>query len=64
MNTSEIFGITVLKSFWIGSGVQIMHGVTIGESTVIGAGSVVLKDIPANCAAMGIPCKVVREIGE
>lgn len=41
-----------------------MHGVTIGDNTVIGAGSVVSKGIPANCVAMGIPCKVVREIGE
>lgn len=53
-----------MKSFWIGSGVQNMHGVTIGDNAVIGVGSVVSKGIPANCVAMGIPCKVVREIGE
>lgn len=49
---------------WIGAGAIICPGVSIGENTVIGAGSVVVKDIPANCIAVGNPCKVVREIGE
>ena len=49
---------------WIGSGAQILPGVTIGENSVIGAGSVVTHDIPANVAAYGVPCKVIREIGE
>jgi len=49
---------------WIGSGVQIMPGVTIGENTVVGAGSVVTRDLPANVVALGVPCRVVREIGE
>jgi len=52
------------KNVWIGSGAQILPGVTIGDNTVIGAGSVVSKDIPANVVAVGIPCKVIREIGE
>ncbi len=52
------------KNVWIGSGVQIMPGVTIGDNSVIGAGSVVTKDIPANVVAVGIPCRVLREIGE
>lgn len=39
-----------------------MPGVTIGDNTVIGAGSVVTKDIPANVVAVGNPCKVMREI--
>lgn len=47
---------------WIGSDVVIMSGVTIGENCVIGAGSVVTKDIPDNSLAMGNPCTVVREI--
>lgn len=59
-----VFPINVGKNVWIGSGCQIMPGVTIGDNTVIGAGSVVTRDIPANCVAMGVPCKVVREIGE
>lgn len=41
-----------------------MPGVTIGDNTVIGAGSVVTKDIPANVVAYGTPCKVIREINE
>ena len=52
------------KNCWIGSGALIMPGVTIGENTVIGAGSVVTKDIPANVVAVGNPCRVMREIGE
>ena len=43
---------------------MILPGVSIGENTVIGAGSVVTKNIPANCIAYGNPCKVVREITE
>ena len=49
---------------WIGAGVVILPGVTIGENSVIGAGSIVTKDIPANVVAVGNPCKVLREIGE
>jgi Acetyltransferase (isoleucine patch superfamily) len=41
-----------------------MPGVTIGEDTVIGAGSVVTKDIPAGVVAVGNPCRVMREINE
>ena len=56
--------IRVGRNVWIGSGVQIMPGITIGENSVIGAGSVVTKDIPANVVAVGNPCRVLREIGE
>ena len=52
------------RNCWIGAGVLIMPGVTIGDNAVIGAGSVVTKDIPANVLAFGSPCKVQREIGE
>ena len=52
------------KNVWLGAGVKVMPGVTIGDNTVIGAGSVVTKDIPANVVAYGNPCKVAREIGE
>ena len=41
-----------------------MPGVTIGDNSVIGAGSVVTRDIPANVVAVGNPCRVMREIGE
>lgn len=49
---------------WIGGGAIILPGVTIGDGTVIGAGSVVTKDIPANCVAVGNPCRVIREINQ
>ena len=49
---------------WIGANSVILPGVSIGDNSVIGAGSVVTKDIPANVVAVGNPCKVLREIGE
>ena len=49
------------KNCWLGAGVIVLPGVTIGDNTVIGAGSVVTKDIPANVVAVGNPCKVLRE---
>ncbi len=52
------------ENVWIGSGAQIMPGITIGDNSVIGSGSVVTKDIPANVVAYGVPCRVQREIGE
>ena len=48
----------------IGGGVIIVPGVKIGYNSVIGAGSVVTKDIPSNVVAVGNPCKVLREINE
>jgi len=52
------------KNCWLGAGVIVLPGVTIGDNTVIGAGSVVTKDIPANVVAVGNPCKILREISE
>ena len=52
------------KNCWIGAGVLIMPGVTIGDNVVIGAGSVVTKDLPSDVLAFGNPCRVQREIGE
>ena len=49
---------------WIGSGVTILPGVKIGKNSVIAAGSMVTKDIPENVVAAGIPCRVMRKIGE
>lgn len=49
---------------WIGANAVILPGITIGENSVIGAGSVVTKDIPANVVAVGNPCRVLREISE
>ena len=52
------------RNCWIGAGALIMPGVTIGDNSVIGAGSVVTKDIPANVVAVGNPCRVLREIND
>lgn len=52
------------KNCWLGAGVIVMPGVTIGDNTVIGAGSIVTKDIPANVVAVGNPCKVMRPISD
>lgn len=56
--------VTIGDNVWIGGGVTICPGVTIGENSVIGAGSVVVQDIPANCIAVGNPCKVLRPFDE
>lgn len=58
------FPITIGDNVWLGGNVMVLPGVTIGENSVIGAGSVVTKDIPANVVAFGSPCKVYREINE
>lgn len=52
------------RNCWIGAGVIIVPGVTIGDNTVIGAGSVVTKDIPSEVVAVGNPCRVLRPVGE
>ena len=61
----EIFlPIVVGSNVWFGAGVTVLGGVTIGDNTVIAAGSVVTRDIPSNCLAAGVPCKILREINE
>ncbi len=52
------------KNCWIGAGAIILPGVTIGDQVVVGAGSVVTKDLPSNVVAVGNPCRVVREVNE
>lgn len=56
--------VTIECNVWIGANSVVLPGVTIGENSVIGAGSVVTKDIPANVVAVGNPCRVLRDIGE
>lgn len=54
--------ITVGNNVWFGGNVIVLPGVTIGDNTIIGAGSVVTKDIPSNVIAVGNPCKVIKSI--
>lgn len=65
-NTAYEYGISVTigDNVWIGGNTVICPGVHIGSNTVIGAGSVVTKDIPDWCIAAGNPCKVIRTITE
>jgi len=56
--------IVIEKNVWIGANSVILPGVHIGENSVIGAGSVVTKDIPSNVVAVGSPCRVIRKINE
>ena len=65
-NTLYEYGISVTigNNVWIGGNTVILPGVHIGDNTVIGAGSVVTKDIPDWCVAAGNPCRVIRKITE
>ena len=58
------YPITVGDNVWIGAGVHVMPGVSIGSNVVIGGGSVVVRDIPGDSVAFGNPCRVVRAITE
>lgn len=62
--TEYALPVTVGSHSWIGGDVVITPGVTIGENCVIGAGSVVTKDIPDNSIAVGNPCEVIRQIND
>ena len=56
--------IEIKDNVWIGGGSILLPGVTVGENSVIGAGSVVTRSIPANCVAVGNPCRVIRTLEE
>lgn len=56
--------VTIGQNVWIGGNATILPGVSIGDNSIIGAGSVVTKDIPANVIACGNPCKVIRSISK
>ena len=58
------FPVRIEENVWIGAGAILLPGVTVGKNSVIGAGSVVTRDIPENVVAVGAPCRVLREIGE
>ena len=52
------------RNCWLGAGVIVLPGVTIGDNVMVGAGSVVTKDLPDNVVAVGKPCRVLRPVGE
>ena len=52
--------VVIDDNVWLGYGVKVLKGVHIGENSLIGAGSIVTKDVPANVVAVGNPCKVIR----
>ncbi len=56
--------VVIKRNAWIGGAASIMPGVTIGENTVVAAGAVVTKDVPANTVVAGVPAKVVKDIEE
>lgn len=56
--------VKIEDNVWIGGGCIVLPGVTIGENSVIGAGSVVNRDIPPDCVAAGNPCRVIRTLDE
>ena len=58
------FPVTLGNNVWIGSNVVINPGITIGDNSVIGAGSVVTNNIPPDVVAVGVPCRVIRNINE
>lgn len=64
LGTQFSIPVRIGNNVWIGSNAVILPGVTIGDNSVIGAGSVVTHDIPANVVAVGNPCRVLREINE
>ena len=58
----DLKAILIKKNAWIGAGAIILHGVTVGENSVVAAGSVVTKDVPDNTVVAGIPAKIIKNI--
>ena len=58
------FSVRIGTCCWLGAGVIVMPGVTIGNNVVVGAGSIVTKDLPDNVVAVGNPCHVLREVND
>ncbi|MGX6604302.1 sugar O-acetyltransferase [Micromonosporaceae bacterium Da 78-11] len=54
--------ITIGHNVWLGGGVLVLPGVTVGDNTVVGAGAVVTRDLPADVVAVGNPARVVRSV--
>lgn len=62
IRTGKDAPVVIEDNVWLGYGVRVLKGVRIGRNSVIGAGSIVTKDIPANVVAAGNPCKVIKQI--
>lgn len=60
--TGDPANVVIEDNVWLGEGVKVLKGVTIGYNSVIGAGSVVTKNIPENVIAAGNPCKIIKQI--
>ena len=58
----KVLPVDIGNNVWLGSRVMVLKGVSIGDNTVVGAGSIVVNSLPANCVAVGTPAKVVREL--
>jgi acetyltransferase-like isoleucine patch superfamily enzyme len=58
----QVKPVVIKRNAWIGAGAIILHGVTIGENSVVAAGAVVSKDVPANIVVGGVPAKVIKTI--
>ena len=63
-NYAVYLPVRVGNNVWFGTGVKVLPGVTIGDDSVIAAGSVVTRDIPSGVLAAGVPCRVVRKLNE
>ena len=58
----EVKPVVIKKNAWLGAGVTILPGITVGENSIVAAGAVVNKDVPANSVVAGVPAKVIKEI--
>ena len=61
-NEPELAADSLRSNVWLGGGVIVLPGVNIGENTVVGAGAVVTRDLPANVVAVGVPARVIRRL--
>jgi acetyltransferase-like isoleucine patch superfamily enzyme len=60
--TGDDAAVIIEDNVWLGYGVKVLKGVRIGENTLVGACSVVTKDLPANVIAAGNPCKIIKKL--
>lgn len=58
----ELQPVRVKKNVWIGADAKILHNITVGENTVVSAGAVVTKGVPANTIVGGVPAKIIRKM--